>query len=450
MEKLNFDTHFQNGIVKLMLKDQSFALKCLNHLNQDYFENKYLSWIFGRLNHHNDTYGHPASGEFIWDQIKTIKQEEQESYKACFHNIAATDLQDNAYLRDELTKFIQTREFVKMHSTEAEMFNSGKHEEAFNYVTDQITKIKTISFNDNDFIQGKDIDKILEELKNSRTENIPTGITAIDKELSGGLPKQSVTTVLGAWNVGKSIVGINLAYFAAMAEKKVLYIFHEGRKNQVVARFLSRITGIAYNNIVSGIYNEDPNQRKKIKDAKAFIEKFIRIREMRKVGVSIEDVVAYAKSTMDEWPFDELIDDYGQKLITGKRGFRELRHVQGHIWHTFDLLSAELNIAVVTFGQLNREYVKFNRKGSQIVRSEGVSECAGIAHVSETILTINKSPQDEGDNKLIVCLDKCRDARAGLLIGCNTNFSNMRAYDKVLGFEDRGYDIPTDDKEDDK
>jgi len=447
MDRLNFDTHFQNGIVKLMLTDQNFSSKCLNHLSPEYFENKYLSWIFSRMRHHNDTYGNPPSGQYIWDQIKNIKEEEQASYKASFKNIAKTNLQDDAYLRDELTQFIQTREFKKMHQTEAELFNSGKYKEAFDYVSDYILKIKTISFNDSDFIQRKDMDKILVDARESITNHIPTGITAIDKALNGGLPKQSVTTVLGAWNVGKSIVGINLVYYAAMAGKKVLYIFHEGRKSQVVLRFLSRISGISYNNIMAGVYLEDPIQVKKIEDAKTFIEEYIRIREMRQVGVSIEDVCAYAKATMDEWHFDELLDDYGQKLITGKKGFKELRHIQGHIWHTFDLLSAELDIAIVTFGQLNRDHVKINRGGGQIVRSEGVSECSAIAMVSETILTINKSPHDEEENKLIICLDKCRDSRAGLLVGCNTNFANMRAYDPRLGFSNEGWDIPTKERE---
>jgi len=432
-----------------MLKDESFALKCLLHINAEYFENKYLAWAFNKIRFHNDKYGTPPTVRYLWDQLKMISADEQESYKASLNKIASSDLQrDESYLRDDLTRFIQTNEFKKMHRTEGELFNSGQFAEAYAYVSDQITKIQQISFADKSFIQAKDIDIILKKVQDSYYEYVPLGIPQIDKALNGGFPKKSVTTIMGAWNVGKSIFGINAAYFAAKSGKNVLYVFHEGRKEQIVVRFLSRISGLPYNGIMAGDYLESQESNQKMEDAKEFLLKHIRIREMREVGVSVEDVYAYCKATMREWPFDALYDDYGQKLITGKKNFRELRHVHGHIWNTFDLMSAELDIAIVTFAQFNRETVKFNRTGSKITRSEGVSECAQIAHVSETILTINKSPKDEEEQKLIVCLDKCRDSRAGLLVGCKTNFRNMRAYDPSLGFKNEGYDIPTEDKDD--
>jgi len=271
MERLNFDTHFQNGIIKLMLQDESFALKCLTHLDAGYFENKYLAWVFSKMEFHNEKYGSPPSPRYIVDQLKTIVSDEQDSYKASLTNIVSTKLKDEAYLRDDLTRFIQTNEFKKMHQNEAELFNSHKYEEAYSYVSEQITKIQQINFNDNKFIQKKDIEEILLKVRDSHFEYIPSGIPEIDKALNGGFPKQSVTTILGAWNVGKSIIGVNAAYFAALAGKRVLYIFHEGRKEQVVVRFLSRISGLPYNGIMAGDYLENPESARKLEEAKKFL-----------------------------------------------------------------------------------------------------------------------------------------------------------------------------------
>jgi len=443
MEKLNLTLHFQNSVIRLMLANEIFALNCSQHLKANYFENKYLAWFFIKIKNYLDEYKELPTWRFLVDQLKTIKKEEKNSYTLAFKNIASiklSDLKDIDYLKTELTTFIKTSEFKRMHSKEASLFNDGRYEEAYSYVSEQITNINQINFSDDTHVQSSEIDEILEEAPKSTINRIPTGITPLDLELLGGLPKKSVTTVIGGWNTGKTIFSVNLAYYAALAGKKVLFIFHEGRKDQIVIRFLSRITGIPYNTIMCGGYFDDERKVRSIKKAKELIKNFIRIREMRKVGVSIENVYSYTKATKADWGLDYLIDDYGQKLMTDKKGFRELRHALGHIWNVFDHMSAELDIAVLTLAQLNRESVIKNRSGGNIIRSDGISEAAVIAHVSETILTLNRSDEDVINDKMIICLDKTRDGQAGLLYGCNTNFRRMQAYDPQLGFTREGND----------
>ena len=62
----------------------------------------------------------------------------------------------------------------------------------------------------------------------------------------GGLPRQTLTTILGGTNVGKSLMLINLTYNAMINDKKVLCRYHEGQDEQTSLRFLSRFTGIPY------------------------------------------------------------------------------------------------------------------------------------------------------------------------------------------------------------
>jgi len=439
VSKLNLGLSFQNCILKLMLTDEQFALKCLMHLRADYFENKYLAWVFTKIKDHKDRYGSPPTKHYIVDRLKDINESEYSSYVKVIKSIMKAELVDLEYLKDELTTWIKDRQFVAVHTKQAELFNSGKKTEAFKYAANEMDKLSKIDFGGDDYVTIGDIENILKTAREGREERIPIGIPEIDKALFGGLPKKSLTTVIGGWNTGKSIFSINMAYHAVKAGYKVLYIYHEGRQNQIVLRFIARIAKISYNELYAGMYMDDPIKVQKVEDAKKFIENNIRIKEMRKVGVSIEDVNDYCRVTMKEWPYDMFIDDYGMKLSTSKR-HREVRHAMSDIWNTLDLMSAELDIVVVTLAQLNRESVKENREGGSIIRSDGVSEAAQIAHVSETIFTLNKSVQNEEENKLIVCLDKARDTRAGLLIGCNTDFRRIIAYDEKLGFTNRGWD----------
>jgi len=183
----------------------------------------------------------------------------------------------------------------------------------------------------------------------------------------------------------------------------------------------------------------------KIKLAKEFIKEFIRVREMRNIGSTVEDVVLYVKQTQKEWPFDMLVDDYGGKL-SPKKAYTEMRHNYKHVWDTLDQISGELKIAVMTASQVNREAAKKNKKGLEIMRSEGVSECAAIAHISETIITLNRSAQDNMTDRLIVALDKGRDEQNGLLIQCKTHMSCILTHDPdYYPYEILGYDMCTSD-----
>ena len=262
----------------------------------------------------------------------------------------------------------------------------------------------------------------------------------IDKyrQWSGMIPKKSVTTIISAYNVGKTSASISCCYHAAMSGKKILFIFHEGRKEQIVLKFISRITKIPYNSLKSGGYLEEPDQIQKIEKAKKMIDKYIRIKEMRHVGVTVEDVFKYCKNMKRNWDFDMMVDDYGQKLFSKKK--MEFRHNLAHTWNTFDLMSAELDIAILTCAQLNRDNAIKNKAGEKIVRSDGVSEAITIAHVSETILTLNKSSKQENDNQMVICLDKARDAQAGLLIECQTDMRCALTHDPKWGMEAKGYD----------
>jgi hypothetical protein len=387
------------------------------------------------------------------DQLKLVVEDELEMFLAIYEKIIDSPISEKAYIEDSLEKFSKLSEFKKLHIKSAELCNSYRYEESYEFVAKQISKINDISFKNDKHITSKEIDDTLKRYEEKKFEEI--SIMGVDqlpdyggkKSWNGKIPKGSVTTVIGSYNTGKTAFMINCAMLIASCGHRVLFIFHEGRKEQIILRFLSRITLIPYNVLKVGLLDEDQKQR--VEMAKEFIENFIRIREMRNVGNTVEDVVLYAKQTMKEWPFDCLIDDYGQKLMP-KRVYSELRHNQKQVWDTLDSMSGELNIAVMTAAQLNREYSKKNKKGIEIIRSEGISEAISIAHISETILTLNRSAKDGVEDKLVICLDKSRDENNGLLIQCRTNMSALITHDPDLGYDIIGYDIATAEDDGDK
>lgn len=437
-DKFNFDIHFQNGILKQMLREDMFALGCSTHIKSEYFSNKYQAWLFKKIKMYMEKYKAIPTKNFLVDQLKTISVDELESYKLALKNILEVETKDIDYMKDELTNFIRSKEFAKMHKDLAELYNDKKLDEAMRVAQERSENLFKISFSDDTYVTPTEIDVILTTASVTAKDRIPTGIPLLDDKLGGGLAKEEVTTIISAYNAGKTTAAINIAYYAAMSNKKVLFLFHEGNKKNIVLKFLARITCIPYNRLVAGGLTE--GEYKKIDSAKLLVEKYIRIKEMRKVGIAIEEVYSYAKATKKEWDFDLLIDDYGAILSSSSMKFKEKRHVLTHIWETFSLMSSELKIAIVTIAQFNREAVKVNREGSKVLRSENVSEAIGISQHSDNIITLNRSSEDALKNNVTLCLDKTRETEAGLLIECVTDFKTSRVWDPNLGIKDKGWD----------
>jgi len=439
-EKFNFDIHFQNGILKQMLQNDVFAVNCIRHLDPSYFENKYQAWLFKKIGMYVEKFKSIPSKHFLIDQLKTISEEELVSYRTSLKSILDTELRDVEYLKEELTSFIRNREYKKLHFNCAKLFNDGKFEDAYKLNEEKINEIRNTTFTDDSFVRPEDIDIILSRVSQEAVQKniIPTGIPPIDKQLGGGLYKKTVSTIISAYNVGKTTSAINLGVNAALSGNKVLFVFHEGNKDRLVLKFISRITKIDYNSLIIGRLEE--SDKAKIEEAKIIIEKYIRIKEMRYVGVTVEDVFAYAKQTKKEWGLDMLIDDYGAILKSTSSKFKEKRHMLGHNWEMFNLMSAELDCAIVTIAQFNRDAVKDNRSGRKWLRSDDVAEAIDIAHHSENILTLNRSSSDSLSDEIVICLDKARDGQAGLLVKCKTDFRTMRIWDVKLGIYDNGWD----------
>lgn len=435
-------TDLQYVIIKLMITDELICQKAALYLEADYFNNKYLSWLFTKSKKYFEEYKRCPSLETLLNQINAVvEKEEAEHYLQSLDRVKAAETHEREYIIDELEKFIKVSEFKKLHIKSAEFFNGGEQTKAFDYTRKQMEKIDTIRLKHDDYVTPEEIDNIIAS-KGMDVEEIDIFGMEFEKwenrdTWNGKIPKQGVSTVIAPWNVGKTTFLINCIYHAAASGKKVLFVFHEGRKADLVRKILARITGIPTNAIVAGILNEE--EHKKIGFAKELIKNFIRIKQITKVGNTVEELAIYCKSVRQEYKFDLLVDDYAMKLGV-KSGKRELRHDYLQIWNTLDQVAHELNVAVLTAAQVNRDGSEKNKKGSQILRSENISETIAPAQISEYCFTLNRSADDKIADSMIICLDKTRSGLDGLLIEVKTMFSRSITHDKRLGIKIIGFD----------
>lgn len=294
--KLPFSKDFQQSILNLMVVDDYFCSKAIQYLQEDYFENIYLSWVFNVVKQYYKKWRMCPTSVYLKEEIRKVILEEQFKYKAILTAIIDADVKNVEYVKTQLTAFIRLNRFKNAHATSANMFNNSEYEDAYRYTQDQIHEIRLIDFNKDDVIEINEVHTLLEKTRDINKSKITTGIPVIDIYLEGGIPKQSVTTIMGGYNSYKSSFLINCAYHAARKGTRVLFIFHEGRREQILARFLSRLTLIPYNKIISSPLTLEENAQ--VEAAKQFIEGRIVIKPMRNVGVSVEDVYEYGKSVV--------------------------------------------------------------------------------------------------------------------------------------------------------
>lgn len=422
-----FRPEFQYSVLKLMLRDPFFCTKCSRYLQPAHFNDHFLGWFFSLFSTHFEKFNKLPDATVILNEIHLkIKIEEQENYTRVFKLIAGAQVKNEVYIKDLMTDFIKACYYREMHQESAEYYNQDRIHEAFALVDAKNEEIKQINFQEDNRINFDNIDLMLETLRKTNNNKIPTGLHCIDHHLAGGYPRGAVTTVMGGYNCGKTTFLINLAVTAAQAGNKVLFTFNEGRKEQILSRFLSRITSIPQNTILAHYLNA--NDQAKIREATDFLREFIVIKPLTFVGVTVEDFYDYAKELKSEFDFQVAFNDYGQDLLP-KKSFSEERFNESRVWVTFDQMASEMDIAVVSAAQFNREGHKKSKKDT-IVRSDSVSECIKISQKSEVILTLNVLERFPG--YLFVLLDKNRDGPKDILCRVKTDFQRNTTHNDFL------------------
>jgi hypothetical protein len=165
----------------------------------------------------------------------------------------------------------------------------------------------------------------------------------------------------------------------------------------------------------------------------------VKAKAYKKVGTTINDIVSFIRDSHREHKFDVVIIDH-LGLIRSNSKYSNRYDELGVMMEILNTLAGELNIAIITTVQINREGMKINRTGKQILRSENVADSFKIVQAARTILTINRSATEALEGKLRVCLDKDKRHLEGLIIECQTDFSKKIILDETKGYKILGYD----------
>lgn len=444
----DFDILFQYGLLKLALEEDHFCAQLCRYLGNDkdlaeiqVFENKPTQEIFSLICKSMEKYGTRPGEPELRQGFTTYSPDDKERMNLTLDGILAADSHNDMYYRKYVGAFVKKCKFAKgmIRIKEAWGKKNKSGELPDDVMQEVLDGIRTVEFEQQNIVTLEDYDRLFLARANDVGTKIATGITDLDKDLHGGLPRQNLVTILSGTNVGKSIFCTSLGAQALKAKNelgkykghKVLQINLEGRHDESLFRYMANLAQVPYEGMITNRLSEEEKNR--IKKAQIDFGPRLKIRNMTNFGVTIEDLVAYCREVYKDYKFDLLIVDYGQ-LLESRAKTESHRITLAKVFRGLSTMSNEFNCVVVSpaqgtrNAQENQNVKSFaNRHRSEsdplpVMRSADISEAFEIARVSGVILSLNRTDEEVIQGKMRVFLEKQREGTKNKSYGVFTNY----------------------------
>ncbi|WP_300411139.1 replicative DNA helicase [Lagierella sp.] len=200
-------------------------------------------------------------------------------------------------------------------------------------------------------VLGKTLDQINEmSLKEGGITGITTGLTDLDRQLSG-FQKSDLVLIAARPSMGKSTLALNMALAAALSKKSVAIFSLEMSKMQLTQRFLSSLSHIDLQDIISGKIPEDSFET---------LGKAISILEEAPIylddtsSISLTELRSKARRLSSKEGLDILFIDYLQLMTDGSGRGENRQQEISNISRGLKGLAKELNCPVIALSQLSR------------------------------------------------------------------------------------------------
>lgn len=260
--------------------------------------------------------------------------------------------------------------------------------------------------------------QLLEQWEDAQTKGrdsyliVPTEWPDLNDLLAGGLHGSRLYLVAARPGEGKSIIGHNIAHYAALNDHPTLVFSVEMGDLEVTGRMVSHGAGIHMDRISRRALNsidwaEFQTYKAKTESIPLFIED--------RPGLTMSHIVATCRSQKRRTGLSVVVVDYLQ-LVKSDRTNASREQQVAHISRSLKELSRELDAAVVVPCQLNRQAVNRERPTLADLRESG-----SLEQDADTVMLMARLLFPDGDmagkpsNVLAVEVAKNRHGRRGSL-----------------------------------
>jgi replicative DNA helicase len=237
------------------------------------------------------------------------------------------------------------------------------------------------------------------------TRVIPTPWDEVNDIFAGGLHPGRSFIVAGRPGAGKSLAGANLAAHAAENGHTTLIISEEMSNHELTGRLLAAGAHAEYTEIVKHAMSDWTTTL-----ITEYCEKHhdMPLWAIDRPHLTIEHIAAIARTMKRTHNLELLFIDYLQLLdATDKTKIREQQI--SHISRAIKLLSRELDCAIITAAQLNRDNTKANRKPTLA----DLRESGSLEQDADAVILLHHETTEHGDptGDVTLIIDKNRFGR---------------------------------------
>lgn len=447
-DQLTFDPNKQIALLGHLLNNEQFFVQCHDRLKPEWFTNPTVNKIYAaKVKWFNDYHRSPTIEELrdlpdfradtvaFRGKVNDILNLSKELMKT--YGLDA--------LRPELTEWMHSYYFETGVRQAYMDYKSKKLDKAFSALSQCNENIKNTVFEADTEESFSNFAQEVAKTQAEYSDACTTGDELFDrlltpKALKGSLLPGDMSIILAPTNTGKTTAMISTVVANIKQNKNVLFITHEGRPSDIKEKLICCFTGWTAKELLDSY--KDPATRQYFEEALIWFKRYLTYVPMNEPGLPVENVAAMIRRKQEERiskkgkGFALLVDDYPAKITTQQaaKGMSK-RERDEIVYNYFEQIGLQYKMHVLCAIQTNREGSRVNKgqREDRLLTLEDVQESWGPMTCATNVWTINRSPHDKVNNRLIYYIDKSRSSETGFAIVCKTDFSRSRTHGFGMG-----------------
>lgn len=428
---MEFDLRFQRDVLGLMMHNDVFGMRALEHLQPGFFQSEALGWMFKLYHSHWQEWTQRLSPTVVFHEWRKLPADKQRLFEQEVMHVMQGDLVLNAgYIQAQLKEFVSMNIFVEAHRQSAKMFEAGHRDDSYRVMREANERISQITFEQP---ARQWFFEELEERQRSRVMRLndplrvprTTGLPELDQRCGEGVQDGEVWAVLAYSKRCKSTWLHNQGFFSTRIHRlPTLHIVLEGLETDIADRYDACFSRELYARVKRGEINAEAYYH--LQNDYAKLRKKLVIRCYNDWQITMDHIVAELAALKGQgFEPRTLIVDYVDCLRS--RDPKCNGETQHQLDATRDLkrLTNDRGYATWTAFQAQRP-VKGSQSKKHYLTSSNVADAYAKCRVVDSFGSLNATDEEMANNEMRVYWEAHRSAPMGIPYRITNELATMR------------------------
>jgi len=433
-QRPRFDAPFLKAVLTRLILEPHFVVKFRRYLKPDYFKHADEHGALGTVA--RVWFSHISDGEtnanfdslYGWLQMQPDGDVRAQSIEACEslrfdkENVAKAK---SDHLFQTFLQWLKSTAFLRDYTDVRDAFNLGRYDDAYETLEQSLGRIKAISLDGTESADWDNAANFLQMEAMKTSNKFEFGIKDFDE--TSGFEEATLNLFVAGTNAGKTQLSVHFISECVKQGRSGYFVFVEDRKTTILRRVYANLLDVSMDDLKSplGLSKEKQEEFRKITEK---LKKYIVVEFM--YGVSPDFVLERAKEVMAQRrangqpDIEVMLVDYLQHIASfspGEKAYEKLAHAMAR----FKDFVLQYKLTGFTHQQVNRSGVQEQNKDNLITLGE-LSTSFNAAFVCDTIISLNRSPEQKEREEAVFYVLKGREGAAERRYQVKTRFSHAQ------------------------